>query len=87
MTEPVKSLALRLLDGYENHVSAAVLWRKKIGYWNRDVQGITGLHCIAFLGIVEIASTMRERKGRQVNVEILCIFPMYIQHTTVYSFT
>jgi len=67
VTEPVKSLALRLLNGYENHVSAAVLSRKKIRYWDRNVQGITGLHCIAFLGIVEIASTMLERKGRQVN--------------------
>jgi len=66
-TEPVKYLALRLLDRYENHVSAAVLWRKKIGYWDRDVQGITGLHCIAFWGIAEIASTMLERKGWQVN--------------------
>jgi len=69
VTEPVKSLALRLLDGYENHVSAAVLWGKRIskGYWYDGVQGITGLHCIAFFGIVEIASTMLGRKGWQVN--------------------
>jgi len=69
VTEQVKSLALRLLDGYENHVTAAVLWEKKIreGYRDGIVQGITGLHCIAFLGIVEIASTMLEGKGRQVN--------------------
>ena len=30
VTEPVNSLAMRLLEGYENHVSAAILWRKKI---------------------------------------------------------
>jgi len=69
VTEPVKSLALRVLDGYQSHVAAAVLWGKKIDGECLDgiVQGITGLHCIAFLGIVEIASTMLEKKGRQVN--------------------
>jgi len=69
VSEPVKSLALRLLDGYENHVSATVLWRRKMrgGLSWKDTQGITGLHCIAFWGIAEIASTMLERKGWQVN--------------------
>ena len=69
MTEPVKSLALQLLDGYENHVSAAVLWRKKIyeGRRVQDIQGITGLHGIAFLEIAKIANTMLETKRWQVN--------------------
>ena len=70
VTEPVKSLALRLLDGYENHVFAAGLWRGRMieKWWMAgDVQGITGLHCIAFWGITEIASIMVTTKGRQLN--------------------
>ena len=30
VTESVNSLAVRLLEGYEHHVSAAILWQKKI---------------------------------------------------------
>jgi len=41
VTEPVKSLALRLLDGYENHISATVLWRRKMREW-RSRDGIQG---------------------------------------------
>ena len=71
VTDPVKSLALRLFDEYENHVSAAVLWREKIrglGWGSHeDVQGITGLHCIAFWGIAEIAVAVLGVEGRQVN--------------------
>ncbi|KAG0132801.1 hypothetical protein HOY82DRAFT_605807 [Tuber indicum] len=64
VTEKVKNLALQLLDGYENHVSASILWQKKIRKWYlpREIMGITGLHCIAFWGIAEIASAMLEAK-------------------------
>ena len=70
VTDPVKSLALRLLNGYENHVSATVLWESKIrDWWSRDgdVEGITGFHCIAFWGIAEIAVALLGVEGRQVN--------------------
>ena len=69
VTAPVKSLALRLLDGYENHVSAAVLWRRRMREWDwmEDVQGISGLHCIAFWGIAEIVTAMLEIKAWDVN--------------------
>jgi len=68
VTEPVKSLALRLLDGYERHASATIFSRRKIREgWREDIQRISGLHCIVFWGIAEIARTMLERKGRQVN--------------------
>ena len=64
VTEPVKSLALRLLNRYENHVSAAVFCKKKL---DREFGGISGLHCIAFWGIAEIAISMLEMKRWQVN--------------------
>ena len=69
VTEPVKSLALRLLRGYENDASAAILWRKKIRKWRSegDVQGISGLHCIAFWGIAEIAISVLDMKKWDVN--------------------
>jgi len=69
LTDQVKSLALRLLNGYENHIAAAVLWRHKMYRWSeeKDVRGITGLHCIAFWGIEEIAVAVLGVEGRQVN--------------------
>ena len=69
VTEQVKSRALRLLDGYENHVSFAIFWRERIreSYSEWDVHGISGLHCIAFWGIAEIAIAMLEKKKWDVN--------------------
>ena len=68
VTEPVNSLAVRLLGEYENHVSASILWRKNIGSWyDREDSGISGLHCIAYWGITEIAITMLETKRWDVN--------------------
>ena len=69
VTEPVKYLALRLLDGHENHISAPILLRRKL---NRrglmgDFEGISGLHCIAFWGIEEIAIAMLEIKRWQID--------------------
>ena len=69
VTEQVKSRALLLLNGYENHVSATVFWRKKLHKWyfNGDIHGISGLHCIAFWGIAEIAIAMLKAKKWDVN--------------------
>jgi len=70
LTERAQLLALLLLNKYENHVSAAVFWRKKVrNEYDEagDVEGITGLHCIAFWGIPEIASLMLKTHGPQLN--------------------
>ena len=69
VTEGVKSRALRFLDGYESHASATILWREKIRkcWFDSDVYRISGLHCIAFWGIVEIAIGMLEKKKWDVN--------------------
>ena len=69
VTELAESLALRLLDRYESHVSAAVLWRNKIYKEGevRYVRGISGLHCIAFWGIKEMAVAILGMKRWQVN--------------------
>jgi hypothetical protein len=64
VTEPLKLLALRLLYGYENHLSATILWREKIRKWKfeGDLESINGLHCIAYWGIEEVAITMLDMK-------------------------
>ena len=69
VTEQVKSRAFRLLDGYESHVSAMILLRDKRwrGWHGEDVRGISGLHCIAFLGIAEITIPMLEANKWDVN--------------------
>ena len=68
VTEEVKSRALRLLDRYESHVSATMFGRtvRERGS-NCGIYGISGLHCIAFWGILEIANAMLEAKKWDVN--------------------
>ena len=69
VTEEVKSRAFRLLDGYESHVSALILLKEKrwVLWFGEEIYGISGLHCIAFWGIAEIAIAMLEKKRWDVN--------------------
>ena len=67
-TEGVKSRALQLLDGFESHISANLLLLRHLdeSAHNRralreagDIpEGFTGLHCVAFLGLNEIADAV-----------------------------
>jgi len=78
VTESVKQLALRLLRLDANHISADILLREKsVDFWawwepnqhgkypNRRV--FTGLHCIAYMGITEIAIAMIDMKVWDLN--------------------
>jgi len=69
-TENVKILALKLLDRFNEHVSARLLWRR---YYKDNgsrsyfplVRGdtrFTALQAVSFLGIVEIVAAISERK-------------------------
>ena len=68
MTEGVKHLALRFLQRDANHISASILLRelaleyslRRDGHHDRhpDLGGFTGLHCISYMGITEIAIDM-----------------------------
>ena len=68
MTEKMAILALRLLDGFDKHISAQLMllhWNKDRGsrpyfYWRTGPTGFTGLHAVAFLGIVGIVATVLE---------------------------
>jgi len=74
-TENVKVLALRLLDGFDKHISAHLLllhYHHMIleePYYHGGVgpKGFTGLHGVAFLGIVEIAAAVLDMKEWDVN--------------------
>jgi len=68
MTETVKRLALRLFQRDSNHISVDILLRgPAFGYLPRwgghggrrlDIFGVTGLHCISYMGITEVAIDM-----------------------------
>src|SRR5205807_47038 len=75
MTEKVAILALRLLDGFDKHISAQLMllhWNKYCGsgpyfYWRTGPTGFTGLHAVAFLGIIGIVATVLEMQEWKVD--------------------
>jgi len=75
MTENVKMLALRLLDKFDEHISAqliSLLYNQSRGNTpgldnRKGPIGFTGLHGAAFLGIVEIFAAVLEMKEWNVN--------------------
>jgi len=75
VTEDVKSLALRLLDRFDEHISAQLLllrYNRTRGsgpYFSSAIglKGFTGLHAVAFLGISEIFAAVLQMKEWDVN--------------------
>jgi len=77
VTERVKLLALKHLKQGVNHISAHILLSERAvdflsqedRYYGRhpDLQGYTGLHCIAYMGIAEIANAMVDMKVWDLN--------------------
>ena len=75
MTENAKILALRLLNRFDEHISAQLLllhYNRTRGpgpYFHsaRGPTGFTGLHAVAFLGIMEIVAPVLEMKEWDVN--------------------
>ena len=75
MTENIKILALKLLDRFDEHISAQLIlmqysrghWEGPYFYESRGPTGFSGLHGGAFLGIVEIHSTLLGMKECDVN--------------------
>ncbi|RPA92065.1 hypothetical protein L873DRAFT_1711562, partial [Choiromyces venosus 120613-1] len=61
-TERVKTLALKLLNQHDKHISAKLLLLEKSWPWGHDLDGIpdgfSGLHCAAFFGLHEIAISL-----------------------------
>ena len=65
-TKNVKTLALKLLDRYHEHISSKVLLLNEVMPWERPFdpedspRGFTGLHGAAYLGCVEIMIALFE---------------------------
>ena len=70
-TECVKSLALQLLDRFDSHISAKLLLRPHIHKLGLGVgelpEGFTGLHCVAYLGIDEIAEALLDMRDWDID--------------------
>ena len=64
--ERVKALALKLLDGYDKHISSKILLLRGVREWDwpfdlEDTpRGFSGLHGAAYLGCVEITVALLE---------------------------
>ena len=62
-----RSLALDLLDQYDNHLCAELLW-KSTGEWHfNHAKPFSALHCISYFGIVEVAVDLVKTKRWDVN--------------------
>jgi len=65
-TESVKTLALKILDGYDKHISSKLLLLRGVSLWNPPFdwegipRGFTGLHGAAYLGCLEITTALLE---------------------------
>ena len=66
-----KSLALKLFDDYDNHISVKLLLKHALNLDrfgdNENIPSFTGLHCASFFGIVEAVSALVEMEGCDVN--------------------
>ena len=67
MTGSVETLAMRLLDGFDKHVSSGILLSRSRDKQDRELSrynpsGFTGLHWTAYLGFMEIAATLLDMK-------------------------
>ena len=64
--ESVKTLALKLLDGFDKHISSKILLLHGMQFQDRPFdeedspRGFSGLHCAAYLGYVEIIVALLE---------------------------
>ena len=77
VTESVKELALQLLRRDANHISADILlsaerfdfldWEDRYFGRHPDLRGFTGVHCIAYMGVTEIAIAMVGMKAWDLN--------------------
>ena len=66
-----KTLALQLLDRFDDHTSARSLWnsisRELTNSPTPDLKPFSALHCISYFGIAEVANTLIEMKRWDVN--------------------
>ena len=69
LSNRAKSLALDLLTGYGNHISATLLFNKMQNYNLFPVASrqFAGLHCASYFGIVEVVAALIEVEDCDIN--------------------
>ena len=70
LSDCAKSLALKLFDDYDGHISIRLLLKHVLNpdrfSDNEDFSSFTGLHCASFFGIVEVVAALMETNGCDV---------------------
>ena len=67
LSECSKCLALDLLDQFDNHISAGLLWKSAAKWYFNSLKLFSGLHCISYFGIAEVAIDLLRRRKWDVN--------------------
>ena len=71
LSDRAKSLALKLLVGYSNHISAEILLKTRNPYLHKTnfnkLSLFSGLHCASVFGIVEVVASLLEVEGCDIN--------------------
>jgi len=62
-----RCLALDLLDQYDHHISAELLWESTHPWRPHSWGAFSALHCISYFGIAEVATDLIEANGSSVN--------------------
>ena len=76
LSDCAKSLALKLFDDYDGHISIKLLLKhvSNPGRFDdsKDLPSFTGLHCASFFGILEVVAVLVEMNGCDIN-QIDCV--------------
>ena len=70
LSASLRSLALKFLGRYENHISSQLLWMSLHGWVTGHLQSLkpfSALHCVSYYGIVEVAIDLIRTRIRDIN--------------------
>ena len=71
LSDCAKSLALRLFDDYDNHISTKILLRRQGPYsiqpYFDKIYLFSGLHCASIFGVSEVVASLIEVEGCDIN--------------------
>ena len=67
LSDDSRYLARDLLDQYDNHISAELLWKSTVLSYLHSRKPFSALHCISYFGIAELAIDLIKAKRWNVN--------------------
>ena len=67
LSDRSRHLALGLLDQYDNHITAQLLWRSTSERYFNSPNLFSALHCISYFGIAEVAIDLIRTKKWDIN--------------------